>query len=210
MKKDQVKSIFQIEDILELPNAVTKVLDGDVVHRNELYKELIRINNYDLSFDWFQSIYEAEFAQRNQDKQDFTPNAVAKIASMLTGQKLGFIYEPTAGNGSMLITDWWERCLRSPYPLIHYPSENMIACWELSSRAIPILLLNLSIRGIMGYVFYGDTLTQDIKMKYILLNRKNDTMGFSEIIKDPDNKNWITGETLFQEQKNYKPFKTIY
>lgn len=210
MTKDHVKSIFQIDDILELPNAVMELLDGNLEKRDRVYRTLIEANNYDMSYDWFQSIYEAEFAQRNQDKQDFTPNAVATIASKLTGQKIGFIYEPTAGNGSMLITDWWERCLKAPYPVMHYPSENMFACWELSNRAVPILLLNLSIRGMMGYVFHGDTLSQEIKMKYILLNRKNDTLGFSEIIKDTENRTWILGETLFQEEKVYKPFKSIY
>lgn len=59
----------------------------------------------------------------------------------------------------------------------------MITCWELSARSIPILLLNLSIRGMMGYVYHGDVLTKEVKQKYILLNRKDDTLAFSEIIK---------------------------
>ena len=59
----------------------------------------------------------------------------------------------------------------------------MVTCWELSARSIPILLLNLSIRGIMGYVYHGDVLTKEVKQKYILLNRKDDTLAFSDIIK---------------------------
>jgi len=59
----------------------------------------------------------------------------------------------------------------------------MVTCWELSARSIPILLLNLSIRGIMGYVYHGDVLENEVKQKYILLNRKDDTLAFSEIIK---------------------------
>ena len=59
----------------------------------------------------------------------------------------------------------------------------MVTCWELSSRSIPILLLNLSIRGIMGYVYHGDVLENEIKQKYILLNQRDDTLAFSEIIK---------------------------
>ena len=68
----------------------------------------------------------------------------------------------------------------------------MVTCWELSARSIPILLLNLTIRGIMGYVYHGDVLERNVKMKYILLNRKDDTLCFSEIIKDPNNKMTIT------------------
>lgn len=59
----------------------------------------------------------------------------------------------------------------------------MVTCWDLSARSIPILLLNLSIRGIMGYVYHGDALTMEVKQKYILLNRKDDPLAFSEIIK---------------------------
>ena len=68
-------------------------------------------------------------------------------------------------------------------PWEHFPSQNMVTCWELSARSIPILLLNLSIRGIMGYVYHGDVLTREVKQKYILLNRKNDALAFSEVIK---------------------------
>ncbi len=86
------------------------------------------------------------------------------------------------GNGSMIIADWWQRC-KQKMPWEHFPSQNMVTCWELSSRSIPILLLNLSIRGIMGYVYHGDVLTKEVKQKYILLNRKNDALAFSEVIK---------------------------
>ena len=41
----------------------------------------------------------------------------------------------------------------------------------------------MSIRGIMGYVYHGDVLENEIKQKYILLNQRDDTLAFSEIIK---------------------------
>lgn len=63
----------------------------------------------------------------------------------------------------------------------------MVDCWELSDRSIPILLLNLSIRGIMGYVNHGDVLTGEIKQRYILLNPTDDTLAFSEIHKVGNN-----------------------
>ena len=139
------------------------------------------MNNYDMSYDWFQELYENELSERKQKKQDFTPNALGVICSELTTQK-GSIHEPTAGNGSMIIADWWQRC-RALLPWEHFPSEHMVTCWELSSRSIPILLFNLSIRGIMGYVYHGDVLENCVKQKYILLNTTDDSLGFSEIIK---------------------------
>lgn len=144
------------------------------------------MNDYDMSYDWFQGLYENELSERKQKKQDFTPNSLGILCSKLTSQA-GPIHEPTAGNGSMIIADWWQRC-HNKIPWEHFPSQNMVTCWELSARSIPILLLNLSIRGIMGYVYHGDVLEKSIKMKYILLNRKDDTLGFSDIIKDPEHK----------------------
>ena len=68
-----------------------------------------------------------------------------------------------------------------------FPSKNIFECWELSDRSIPILLFNLSIRGMMGIVYHGDVLEKKIKQKYILLNRKDDALAFSEIHKVNDN-----------------------
>ena len=141
----------------------------------------MRMNGYDMSYDWFQELYENELSERKQKKQDFTPNTLGVLCSKLTGQ-LGSIHEPTAGNGSMIIADWWQRC-RKFLPYEHFPSQHIVTCWELSSRSIPILLLNLSIRGIMGYVYHGDVLENIVKQKYILLNAHDDTLGFSDIIK---------------------------
>lgn len=181
MKKEELFSLFGIEDLRDLPDAVMNLLLGDIKVRDEVYRELIRNNNMDMSYDWFQDIYESELSERRQKKQDFTPNSLGILCSEITGQ-IGSIHEPTAGNGSMIIADWWQRCSKK-MPWDHFPSQNMVTCWELSARSIPILLLNLSIRGIMGYVYHGDVLTNEVKQKYILLNRKDDTLAFSEIIK---------------------------
>ena len=181
MSKEDLFILFGIEDLKDLPNAVINLLEEDIDARNEVYKELIRKNNGDMSYDWFQEIYETELSERKQKKQDFAPNILGVLCSKLTSQS-GSIHEPTAGNGSMIIADWWQRC-KQKMPWEHFPSQNMVTCWELSARSIPILLLNLSIRGIMGYVYHGDVLTREVKQKYILLNRKNDALAFSEVIK---------------------------
>ena len=181
MTKEECLKFFDIKDLMYLPDAVWKLLNSPTKERNEKYKELIELNNYDMGTEWFQPIYEAELSERKQKKQDVTPKELSKLCSKLTLQR-GFVHEPTAGNGSMIIADWWERC-RQRLPWEMFPSENMVTAWELSDRAIPILLLNLSIRGIMGYVYHGDVLEQNVFQKYILLNKKNDGLGFSEVVK---------------------------
>lgn len=181
MTRENLFDLFNINDLKDLPMAVTALLEGDRARRDSIYRELIQLNNYDMGHDWFQPLYEEELAERKQKKQDFTPYELGVLCSKLTNQT-GTVHEPTAGNGSMIIADWWERC-KNHLPWEHFPSQNMVTCWELSDRAIPLLLLNLSIRGIMGYVYHGDVLEKTVKQKYILLNRTDDTLGFSDVVK---------------------------
>lgn len=183
MTIERIESFFGIKDLIDLPAAVWNLICLPVKERDEAYRELLEENGWDLSRDWFQEAYEEELAQRKKSKQDFTPNEVAQIASLLTDSPKGVMHEPTAGNGSMIIADWWIRC-RKGLPWEFFPSENMVDCWELSDRCIPILLLNLSIRGIMGYVTHGDVLENTRWARYVLLNRHDDALGFSEIIND--------------------------
>ena len=180
MTKEEVFNLFKIEDLKDLPEAVETILFGDLKLRNEIYNTLLSLNNFDLSYDWFQDFYEQELSERKQKKQDFTPQEIGLLCAKLVGE--GSIHEPTAGNGGMIIQKWWDSC-RKVYPWEYLPSEHIVECWELSSRSIPILLLNLSIRGIMGYVYHGDVLEKTIKQRYILLNRNDSSMSFSEIIK---------------------------
>ena len=182
MANNKIMQIFCCDDIRMLPEAILKVVLGVKEQRDAIYQQLLEAHRYDMSYDWFQSLYEEELSQRKKMKQDFTPNSVGVLASMIANNHKGSVHEPTAGNGSMLIADWWQRCKRL-FPWEHFPSEHMVDCWELSDRSIPILLLNLSIRGMMGYVTHGDVLENEIKQRYILLNSKDDTLAFSDVYK---------------------------
>lgn len=193
MTTNELYRLFHIEDLKDLPQAVMALLEGDKEKRDGIYRQMIAMNGYDLSYDWFQPLYEAELSERKQKKQDFTPYELGVICSQLTRQR-GTVHEPTAGNGSMVIADWWQRCSKL-LPWEHFPSQHMVTCWELSTRAIPLLLFNLSIRGIMGYVYHGDVLEQTVKQKYILLNPKDDTLAFSDVVKAKKNDR-ITKEEL--------------
>lgn len=159
-----MKEELKIEDLQELPEAIYKILFSD--KKDELFYKLLDRYDWDLSYDWFQNLYEEELAQRNQNKQDFTPNTVGVLLSNLTGCEKGKIYEPTAGNGSLIISNWNYR--RNELGDKFRLEEHAVECWELSNRSIPILLLNMSIRGIVGEVYHGDVLTKKIKAKYIL------------------------------------------
>lgn len=182
MNKDDCSRIFNVEDIINLPQAAMDIVMGDRERRDAVYRELLSVNRYDMSFDWFRQLYEEEFAQRKKQKQDFTPVEVSEIVAKIALPTVGTIHEPTAGTGGLIISAWWEQCRRA-IPWDYYPSQHMISVWELSDRAIPLLLLNLSIRGIMGYVYHGDVLEGTVKARYILLNRSDDALGFSDVVK---------------------------
>lgn len=183
MAKQDIIKIFGVDDILNIPSSIMDLIGGDVCRRNEVYLELLQIHKGDVSFDWFQDVYEKEFAQRSQDKQDFTPASISQLCSLLTGMPKGILHEPTAGGGSMIIADWWNRC-QSVYPWQYRPSEHLYSCWELSPRAIPFLLLNLSIRGISGEVIHGDVLERKINARYVLINEYDNPLDFSLIVRD--------------------------
>lgn len=193
MKKAECLKFFGVDDIMNLPKAVEAVIQKPLDERNEIYREFMQMNDYDMGRDWFQRVYEEEFSQRKNQGQDFTPIEVTELCAMLAGVETARnVHEPTAGTGQMIISAWWTWCkARTPWEC--FPSQFPITVWEILDRTIPFLLFNLSIRGIMGYVYNGDTLENTVKRKYILLNRHDDALGFSEIILDEKNTMSIKG-----------------
>lgn len=167
-----------------------RVIDMPLEDRDAVYMRLLELAGHDVSYDWFEKIYMEELSNRKDHAQFFTPPTVGEVLAGIADAGKGPIHEPAAGTGGLVIK-LWEHRMRKYLPWDFLPSENMVNCWELSDRSVPLLLLNLSIRGMMGYVYHGDTLEQKVKMKYILLNRKDDPMGFSEVIPDPDGNKWI-------------------
>ena len=184
MNKTECMQFFGVNDIMNLPKAVEAVIQRPLDERNEIYREFLRLNDYDMGRDWFQRVHEEEFSQRKNQGQDFTPIEATELCAMLAGVETAHsVHEPTAGTGQMIISAWWTWA-RKRIPWEAFPSLFPVTVWEILDRTIPFLLFNLSIRGIMGYVYHGDTLENTVKRKYILLNRNDDVMGFSEIIPD--------------------------
>ena len=85
MKKEDLFSIFKVDDIRLLPEAIMPVVISNSYERDDIYRELLELNNHDVSHDWFQSLYEGEFSERKEKKQDFTPNSLGSLSSMITG-----------------------------------------------------------------------------------------------------------------------------
>lgn len=180
--------IFGITDITFLPIAAMKIIESPIEERNRVYRLLLEANNFDVSTDWFQPVYEAELSEGKRKGQHFTPSGVHYLLSALTsGESSKRVHEPTAGTGALIIGDWWNSVSKK-MPWEVFPSDKYYMAWELSDRAIPLLLINLSIRGIMATIYHGNVLERTIKAKYLLVSRTDDALGFSDIISDPGDK----------------------
>lgn len=66
MDENILLDLFGITDIMDLPAAVSRLLFSDKEKRDAVYRRLIELNEYDMSYDWFQTIYEKEMAQRKK------------------------------------------------------------------------------------------------------------------------------------------------
>lgn len=173
--------IFKISDITFLPIAAMELALGSKEERNRVYRELLEANDFDVSKDWFQEIYEGELSEGKRKGQHFTPFGVHLLLSELTDTvEKKSVHEPTAGTGSLIIGDWWND-VQKKMPWDALPSQRIYNAWELSDRAVPLLLINLSIRGINAVVYHGDVLEQTVVAKYIVMNKQNDALGFSDI-----------------------------
>lgn len=157
--------INQILDIKESYKAPDKMMElmMNCSEKEKTFKKFLN-KETDLSYEWFQGYFEAEHADRKEKKQDFTPNSVSELGAMILGKSDQY-FEATVGTGGMMIQFW------NKNPDAYFEVE------ELSDRAIPFLLFNMSIRGMNGLVKHGDSLRQEFFEIYEL-TRKGE---FSEI-----------------------------
>ena len=126
MNDKALYELFGAREIMDLPAAVYKTLFADIRERDEIYRRLLELYNYDITYDWFQDLYEIEYAQRKK-KQDFTPHSVTEIVSQIALEgKECTIHEPTAGTGGLIISAWWET-IKNKIPWEIFPSKNFPA-----------------------------------------------------------------------------------
>ena len=123
----------------------------------------------DLSKDELRSIWQFWYADREEKKQDYTSDSLAKLCSKLALLEKGTtIYDCCAGTGALTIAAW------------NIKKDIYAVCDELDEEVIPILLFNLIVRNIPSYVCCKDIITGEISAcweilkgnKYGNLNRK--------------------------------------
>lgn len=169
MKADDINRIFNISESFQLPRRILEVLFSD--DKNRILDELISLGE-DLDHDWFTEYFEENHANKSKMAQDFTPRAVADLlAGLLPEAKT--VGDVCSGTGGLTI-GYWNR-----------HREASFICYELSERAIPLLLLNLTIRNIEGEVFRMDILTGEIFESYHLRKGLKYSELFQESLEPP-------------------------
>lgn len=176
--------LLGIDEPYQAPARVMEIVTGD--ERDEVYMRLLDAYDCDVSYDWFHEFYEDENAERKKNKQDFTPTGLARLTSELVGYGDGVVYEPSAGTGGMLISRW-ELERKRHHPFDYHPMMQWFVAEDMSDRAIPFLLLNLSIRGINANVLHINSLTRQCKAAYLVENERNDMLAFSNVVELPKN-----------------------
>lgn len=143
MTGHDINGILGISESFMLPDRLMSILLSE--DRNRIMNEFMLLGE-SLDHDWFTAYFEEEHSNKSRMAQDFTPNMVANLAAELLG-KAECIADVCAGTGGLTIAAW----LKNP--------DAYFECFEVSIRAIPLLLLNLCLRNIRGKVTRCDILT---------------------------------------------------
>lgn len=151
--------------------------------REEFYHNLLAID-HDVSVDSFRSYFEDYAAERKSNMQDYTPESISKMLSMISRSDANdtswSAYDPTAGTGSLLIQKWWDDMTQES-PWTYAPHNYFYFANELADNVIPYLLHNLALRGMNAIVVHGDTLEGTAKQAYFVQNADDDFLHFSSI-----------------------------
>lgn len=167
LNTETINELLEIDETYKAPQRMMDILFDS--ERTKVFDNFLAYES-DLKDEWFQSYFENEHSDRKVKKQDFTPQSVSRLLAGIAGRRDSY-FEATAGTGGIMIQFWND----NPNAWFHVE--------ELSDRAVPFLLFNMSIRGINGVCFHGDSLSRTAKNVYFIRNEDNER--FSEVFEMP-------------------------
>lgn len=208
-KTKRINEIFGVKESYQAPDALMSIL-YDKERRERVFREMLELFDYDVTYDWFHEYFQDEHADRKKKKQDFTPGGLAELVAQLTTGDGFTTCDIAAGTGGLTIKAWHgDRLKHSPFD--YRPSMYLYHCEELSDRALPFLLFNLAIRGMNATVLHGDALSRrGVKGVFFVQNDYNDHLRFSSINLMPynDTVRKEFGITSWADEKDrHKPIK---
>lgn len=151
MTKEQINKIIDIDESYKLPQKLLEILMSD--RKNQIFDKFMEINE-DLDHDWFTEYFEEQHANKEKYSQDFTPPSLCKLIELITKEEFESCEDICAGTGGLTISIWNKK--RNAF----FHAE------EFSSRAFPLLLLNMAIRNMNGEALLIDALKRDNSVCY--------------------------------------------
>lgn len=169
-----LKEILGVKENFKLPTALLKELMRDSETIIEKICKAGLFKGKALDFSYFQK----EHSDRDELKQDFTPECLCRVVAGLT--EGGTYLDICAGVGglSMFILE----------------KADELYLEEYSERAIPFLLLNLAFNNVNAFILHKDVLTGEVFHKYRLFKsvKYSKVEEVHEVISDIRVKNVIT------------------
>lgn len=148
MGNNKINELFGIKESFELPERLMAVL-MDKEQREAVFNEFLQYD-FDFSHDCLRDYFQDEHAARSALKQDYTPDCICDLISLLMPET-DKIIDICSGTGALTIGTG-----RNVY----------FQCEELSKMSIPILLFNLAIRGMNATVLQKNVLTKNVEKIY--------------------------------------------
>lgn len=161
---EAINELFGIKESFELPEVLLKKLLNKQ-EKDELCRAFMQFE-FDMRNDCLRDYFQMNNANRSNLKQDYTPDCLCKLISVLA-PKTDRVIDICSGTGALAIG---------------VGGDIKYQCEELSSMSIPILLFNLTLRGINATVLQKDVLLNKIEKIYKI--SKNGDFSDIEIIED--------------------------
>lgn len=125
--------------------------------KDDVLSNYIDMVGGNLKTDELQRIFQYHYADRKGKCQDYTPKSVAKLCAVSTKTDGPLVYDLCAGSGALVIQKW----VQDPHKIF--------ICEELDERVIPLLLFNMAVRNMGGYVLNRNALTLEFEKGYKLV-----------------------------------------
>lgn len=151
IRSTDINQILGITENYQLCDRLMEIL-MDNQKREEIFDQFMTIEP-DLTYDWFTNYFQETQSNRSTLMQDYTPDCVCKLVSLIAGPTKA-VYDQCCGIGGLSISLWKERQDR----LFHFE--------ELSDVSVSMLLFNVAIRNMNAVVIHGDVLTGRNKAVY--------------------------------------------
>ena len=160
--KDLYEKTLTLFSITDSDGLGAALMDCVNAHDEKHMDDFVELIDGDLSKDWLQMIFQYYQADRDEKKQDYTPQSLAMFLSKLIGDSTETI-DMCAGSGALTIQRWLDM------------PDTVFRLYEIDETVIPYLLFNLCIRNISAEVYQGDVLQASVEKQWIV--RKGEKYG---------------------------------